>query len=333
MLPFIEDRAESQPSEANSHANEDIWQQLWRLTRTRLPPFQRGDLQQRGFREVAAMDNRIFLIQEAEKSTGYQFAPEVRSFAYNGPNHEDGIDIGVCESYNIQHHFSDSDMEQHEDGENTLVPEAVDDYRYSSPPPAASSIAFHSEDEVDDNEACYVKLSVDHNDKLDSFNPGEVSSPFAPFSQEASLDCLEVKGPYQTYPLEDRGLSQNSVPMPFSTEPQAIAAHAREPFGNWWSSDVASGDDQSATHESISELQESMLTSPQSECHIDRVGGEDAFQESPFVAGSGVESCAQNGEGIFEGSDDAYWEPMSQARLSSTTFLEEIEMEDNFDDE
>ncbi|KZL83843.1 hypothetical protein CI238_10319, partial [Colletotrichum incanum] len=333
MQPLIEDRAESQPSEARSHSSKNIWQQLWRLTRTRLPPFQKGDLQPRAFRKAAAIDNGIFLVQEAERSTGYQSAPDARSFAYKGPNHEVGSETGVCESYIIQDHLSGSEMGEHEGGENVLVSEAVDDYQYSCPPLAVNGIAFQYEDEVDDNEACYVEVSVDYNEELDSLNSGEASLLLAPFLREASLDCLEVKGLYRTDPLEDRRLSQNSTPVSFSTEPQAIAAHACEPFDNWWSSDVASGDDQSVTHDSTSKLQESILASPQSECHKNRIGDEDGFQESLFEAGSGVESCAHNDEGLFEGSDDAYWEPASQAHLSSTAFLQDIEMEGNFDDE
>ncbi|GKT47009.1 uncharacterized protein ColSpa_07190 [Colletotrichum spaethianum] len=331
MQTLIEGRAESEPSEVNGPVS-DIWQQLWRLTRTRIPPIQRGDLQQRRVREAAAVNDGIFLVQEAEEYASYQSASRNRSFSGEGPNHQVGTEIGACESYDIYDPLSDSETGQYDDGENGLAPEVVDNYRYLTPPLAMNNIAVQHEGEVDDDEACHVEPSVDHDDRLDLINSGDASSPFAPFSREASPDFPEFRMLYQTDVLEDRDLTRNPMPMSCSTGSQAMADHACGPFSNWWSSDVDLVEDQPVTHGGNSELQKPMSASPQSECHSNRAADEDAFQEPPFEAESDAGSCSHN-EGIFEGSDDAYWEPMSQACLYSTTFLEDIGMRDNFEDE
>ncbi|KAK1594992.1 uncharacterized protein LY79DRAFT_486589, partial [Colletotrichum navitas] len=130
---LIEDRPESQPSEANDHLSENFWQQLWRLTRTRLPPFQRGDLQQRGVREAAASDNDALSTKEVERSSCYRPLSRDRTFADKVSNREVGTEIDTCKSYDIQDHFADSDMGQHEDDVDELASEANDTYRYSSP--------------------------------------------------------------------------------------------------------------------------------------------------------------------------------------------------------
>ncbi|KDN62197.1 hypothetical protein CSUB01_00902 [Colletotrichum sublineola] len=321
---LIEGRAGSQPSELNSHLSENLWQQLWRLTRTRLPPFQRGDWQQRGIREAAAGDDDVFSINEAEKSVRYQPLPRDRTFADETPYHEVGMEIDTCESYDIRDHFSNSDMEQHEDDVDESAPEADAAYRYSSPFSSMGSISIQHEGEAKDDDACCDEYSVDHDDEFVPFNSGGVSSPFVPFSEEASPEGFEVKGLNQRNLEEDRKLSRNSTPMSFLTDSQAIAAHRREPFSNWWSSDVDSGEEQSATSDRIGGLQERVSTLPHNDGHV--------VMESQIETESDAECGLRNDDGSFEGSDDAYWEP-SQSCWYSTILLRENEMEDQSEDE
>ncbi|KAK1987858.1 hypothetical protein LZ30DRAFT_536061, partial [Colletotrichum cereale] len=132
MQTLTEDRAGSQPSEANDHSSNSFWQQLWRLTRTQLPPFQRGDLRQRGIREAAAGNDDVFARQEVESSAGYQLLSRDRTFADKAPNQEAGIEIGAYESYDIQYSFSDSEMGQHKHEDDGLAPGTNDQYRHLS---------------------------------------------------------------------------------------------------------------------------------------------------------------------------------------------------------
>ncbi|KAK2066078.1 hypothetical protein LY76DRAFT_6475 [Colletotrichum caudatum] len=329
MQYSIRDEAESQPSEANGHSSELFWQQLWRLTRTRLPSIQSGDLQQRGVHEAAVVDDDVLSIKEVEMSAG--FMPRDRAFADKAPNHEVGTDIGTCEDYDIQDYFSDSATGQHEDDVDELVPEVNDAYRYSSPS-SMDAISVQCEVETEDDDACSVEHSLDHHDEFASFSSGHISSPSVPFSGEVSPECFEAKDLNQTDLDEDRKLSRNSTPMSFWTDSQGNAAHARERFSNWWSSDVDSGEEQSPTSDNTGGLQERIPRLPHSDYHINMVASDDAFPESLVGTASDAESSSRNDHGSFGSSGDAHWEP-SQTRWYSTIPLEEIEMEHRSEDE
>ncbi|KAK2032242.1 hypothetical protein LX32DRAFT_206748 [Colletotrichum zoysiae] len=329
MQYLIKDGAESQPTEANGHSSEAFWQQLWRLTRARLPSIQSGDLQQRGVHEAAAADDDVLSIKQVEMSAG--FMPRYRAFADKAPNLEVGTNIGTCENYNIQDYFSDSAMGQHEDDVDELAPEANDAYRYSSPS-SMDAISVQYEVEGEDDDACSVEHSLDHDDEFVSLSSGHISSPPVPFSGEASPECFKAKDLNQTDFDEDRKLSRNSTPVSFPTDSQGSAAHAREHFGNWWSSDVDSGEEQSPTSDNTGGLQERIPTLPHSDHHIIMVASDDAFSESQTATESDAESGSRNDHGSFESSGDAHWEP-SKTRWYSTIPLEEIEMEHHSEDE
>ncbi|KAK2001279.1 hypothetical protein LX36DRAFT_698337 [Colletotrichum falcatum] len=267
MEDLIEDRAGNRFSQANEHSSENLWHQLWRLTRTRLPSFQRGNLEQRRARETAAADNDgdddddddddddgTLPINEVERSAGYQPLSKDRTFADKEPNHEVDTQIGACESYDIDGSFSDYDMRQHDEDVDELVPEANDAFRYSSPFPSMDDVSIRYDGEADDDKACYVGHSVNHDGEFASFSSGDISSPFVPFSGEANPEGFEVKGLNQADLVEDRKSSRS--PM----------------------------------------------------------------------------SISQNDAGGLEGSGDAYWE-LSQTCWHSPILLEEVEVEDQFEDE
>ncbi|WDK09862.1 hypothetical protein CGRA01v4_01140 [Colletotrichum graminicola] len=329
---LIEDRVDSQPSEANSHSSENFWRQLWRLTRTKLPPFQRGDLQQRGVREAAASDDDALSTKEVERSSGYQPLSRDRTYADEASNHEVGAEIGTCESYDIQDHFSDSGMGQHEDDVDESAPEANDTYRYSSPFLSMDDISIQYEGEVGDDDACHVEHAVDYDDKFVSFSSGVVSSPFVPFSREASPEDFEAKDLDQTDLEDNRKLGRKPISITCSTDSQAIAAYAQEPFNNWWSSDVDSGEEQSATSDNTSGLRERISTLPRSDCDVIMVGGDDAIPQSQIEREGDAESDSRNDDRSFEGYGDTSWGP-SQTRRYSAILLEEIEMEGHSEDE
>ncbi|OBR06078.1 hypothetical protein CH63R_10198 [Colletotrichum higginsianum IMI 349063] len=319
---LTENRAEGQSSGAKGDASEVIRQQLWRLTRTWLPPFQKGDFRQRGAREPAAMDDNMLSIPEACGFADDEAASENHFPVGDGPYQEVDLELDFCESYSRQNQLSEPENEQYNYDDWISFPGAMDGYPYSSLFLPTNDTIGQQGGDVDYDEACYAGFSVDHDAELDPYNSGTTSSPL---SQEISPDRLEIEESHERN-LKSRRLSRDSAPiLPLLTD-HAVAVHHYEPFSNWWSSDIDLGEEQPAAHGEIDELHEPVWASPRNEGHLQ-------FQELSSEAGDDAGSCSWNDEGGYDGFDDTYWEPMSQAPTCLSSSSEMVEVEGGFENE